>query len=635
MINVGQITADVTADMTPFSRTMGQVRNKGEVTAAQVSKGFRSLGQRMIKTGAIMAASVTAPVVAGMNKMTNEAALLEGAMAKFNVVFGDASDDMEAWVKEFRQEVPLATREIVQSAAAMQDLLVPMGIAREEATEMSKEWLTLASRLAAFNNVPVDEALEAIRSGVAGMSRPLRRFGIDARETAVQQEAMAMGLIDTTAEMDEQTRQQALLSLAYKQSKDAVDGFEQQQDSLLLMQQEVSASLKDLAASFGNILIPSAKRTAKTISDFVKRVTNLDDSTKRLILGVSSLAAAIPLVTLAVGGLSTALGILMSPITLTIAAIGGLIAIGKNVIDNWDIFAAELSHLWKGIVLSFQTGVKEVALAMNLIGLLSDDTFTEISIKTAEMRRQFELAGIKAEMSRENYVGLGETIRGLMGDIGGLVQGFSDWLFVSDQAAESGFGQQAVQMHDFSTSAKEAATNVGALGSQMAQGAEQGSITAVALKGVKDRASQAAQAGAQMGSQLGQALSQAVLHSKNLLDVLGNLAKQFASRVLMKGLSLLLSGGFSGGFSIGKLFSGIFHSGGIVGGVGDQPIIAQAGEGVFTKGQMKAMGGLIKGGGSQMSERSMQKAFERALGNYVRGVPDRKIFEMAEKGRFG
>jgi uncharacterized protein Yka (UPF0111/DUF47 family) len=310
-LNAGTVTASAELNTRGFVSSLKSMKKKGIKNIGDMEQEFKSLGRSMKRSGLIMTAAVTTPIVAGFHKMTNEAALLEGAMAKFNVVFGDASDEMGEWVKEFRKEVPLATKDIIKSAAAMQDLLVPMGIAREEATEMSKDWLTLASRLAAFNDVPVDQALEAIRSGVAGMSRPLRQFGIDARESAVQQEALSMGLIKAGEEMDEQARQQALLSLAYKQSQDAIAGYGEQQDSLLLIQQELKASINDLATSLGKELMPIAKDLTKSLISLVKGMDNMDEGAKK--------------VSLAIGGITAVIGPLLTALGFMVGQIGNLI----------------------------------------------------------------------------------------------------------------------------------------------------------------------------------------------------------------------------------------------------------------------------------------------------------------------
>jgi len=239
-----------------------------------------------------MTASLTLPMVMGMRSAVRESALLEGALAKFDVVFGDMADETRAWVDEFREGVPLSRREIVQSAAAMQDLLVPMGVAREEATGMTKDWMNLAAALSAFNDVPVDRALEAIRSGIAGQSRPLREFGIDVRETALQQRALEMGLIAAGEQMNDQVRQQALLAQAYANSKDAVDGYEDQLGTTLMVQQEMNATWKDTLATIGQDLQPMYTSLMGSVTDLLRSFNELDDSQRQNIIRMGLIVSA-------------------------------------------------------------------------------------------------------------------------------------------------------------------------------------------------------------------------------------------------------------------------------------------------------------------------------------------------------
>src|SRR5699024_10589540 len=142
----------------------------------------------------------------------------------------------------------------------------------------------------------------------------------------------------------------------------------------------------------------------------------------------------------------------------------------------------------------------------------------------------------------------------------------------------------------------------------------------------------------QFGQIAGQALSQAVLHGESLLDVLKNLAKQLASKALIQGLMALVTGGSSlAAGSIGSaIFGGIFHGGGIVGGSGDVPIMAQAGEGVFTKGQMKAMGLMVnRPRGQAMSTGSMEQAFSSALSQHTSKLGPDEVYVLSQKGKRG
>jgi hypothetical protein len=52
----------------------------------------------------------------------------------------------------------------------------------------------LAEDLKSFNDVPVEDALDALRSGLLGEAEPLRKFGVSLSEARVQAEAYALGI---------------------------------------------------------------------------------------------------------------------------------------------------------------------------------------------------------------------------------------------------------------------------------------------------------------------------------------------------------------------------------------------------------------------------------------------------------
>jgi len=223
-----------------------------------------------------------------------------GALAKFNVVFGEYRENMMEFVNQLRKTMPASRREIIQMASSLQDLLVPMGISRDTATEMTKQWLFLTDALAAFNDVNPVDVLQAIKSGLVGASEPLRRFGIDARESTIEAEALRLGLLKVGEKLNQlppatraQVRAQALLSLAYKQSKDAVEGYEEQQGSLLRMQLALKADIRDLLSEMITAFFPTIKKVIAILQEWVKRFKELSPRTKEMIVKIAGLLAVI------------------------------------------------------------------------------------------------------------------------------------------------------------------------------------------------------------------------------------------------------------------------------------------------------------------------------------------------------
>lgn len=264
----------------------------------------------------------------GAKTAVDQAAKAEGSYNKFNAVFGEHRDDMLEFVKEIRKEMPTATSDIVRMAADMQDLLVPMGMARDEATEVSKGFLDLANKVAAFNDVNPTEVLEAIKSGLAGSSEPLRRYGINALETALEARAMKMGLIelggsfkDLDPEVKNSVRAQALLAQAVENSSDAIEGFEDNADSFIRRQQEMAARITETKEKIGNLLLPILDKLLKKLLPIIEKMSEWISEHPKLTLyiGLAALALAGLVATLGF------LGIILPGVITAVVAIGGAI----------------------------------------------------------------------------------------------------------------------------------------------------------------------------------------------------------------------------------------------------------------------------------------------------------------------
>lgn len=303
-LNVGTVSAFATLNAKGFVDGIKTMHREGVKNVGLFEARLNKAGDAMTSFGRKATMRMTLPLVAGLTAGVREAANLQGALAKFDVVFRGLNEEMHEWVDTFRNDFPLARTEIVKSAAAMQDLLVPMGVNRKLASEMTREWMELAGALSAFNDVPIEQALDAIQSGIAGQSRPLRQFGIDVRETVLQQTALENGLIRAGQAMSEQVRQQALLIQATKQSSDAIEGLEEQKGSLLWVMQGLKADVRDFAGALGKDLLPIVTDLANQARGLMQSFLELDESQRKNIVRATLLVAALGPVA---GGLGWAL----------------------------------------------------------------------------------------------------------------------------------------------------------------------------------------------------------------------------------------------------------------------------------------------------------------------------------------
>lgn len=349
-------------------------KNKTDAAYRKVHKNMDKVSDKLkkhrkaFKAMAVAGVAAMGAVTLAMATAIKEAAKAEGSYNKFNAVFGEHRDDMLEFVKDIRTRMPTATHEIVRMTANLQDLLVPLGLSRGLATEMTKGFTEVANQIAAFNDVDPTEVIEAISSALAGSSEPLRRFGVNALETSLETKAMQMGLVeagqsfkDLDVNVKNQIRAQALLAQIIDNSADAIAGFESNNDSFIRRQQELTATIKEAKKTLGEVFLPIIDDILKKILPVVEKIGEWIEKnpelTRTIVVvtaAVATLVAILGTLGLILPGILTMLGMLhlsMLPITAVIAlvviAVIQLIRVGWVLYKDWNLFLGGMILMFK------------------------------------------------------------------------------------------------------------------------------------------------------------------------------------------------------------------------------------------------------------------------------------------------
>ena len=223
-----------------------------------VSKLQRT-GQQMRSIGAGLTVGVTLPIAAVGIAAVKMASDAEEAANKFNVVMGPAADRVRAELQKLTETIPITRSQMEGMTAGIQDMLVPMGVARAEAADMSLQMVGLAGDLASLSNVEPDAVLMAMQSALAGSSEPMRRFGVDTREAALKAIALQAGLLSAGQEMNQTARAQAVLLAIQKDSTDAMGDAARTVGSTANLMKFLKRDVLQLGISLGQVLIPAVR----------------------------------------------------------------------------------------------------------------------------------------------------------------------------------------------------------------------------------------------------------------------------------------------------------------------------------------------------------------------------------------
>lgn len=274
----------------------------------QTGRKMQRVGRQMQTTGARLTAGVTLPLAAIGAAAVKMSADAEEAANKFNVVMGESADDVRERFLELRDTLPLTLDEMERLSAGVQDLLVPFGVAREEAAQMSANMVELAGDVASFNNVSPERVLDAISSALAGSSEPMRRFGVDTRVARLEALALSEGLIEVGEELDSTATAQAVLIAIQRDSTDAMGDAARTVDSTANQMRFLARDVREATQTLGDALIPVARSLIGTLRPMIQSFVDLNPRMRTAIVAVGALAAAIGPLLIGLGSLIRLLG---------------------------------------------------------------------------------------------------------------------------------------------------------------------------------------------------------------------------------------------------------------------------------------------------------------------------------------
>ena len=405
-------------------------------SAGKLSTSLTSTGQSLTKSISVPLAGAAVVI----NKSINDASNLGEAQSKVNAVFKSQAATVTAWSKTMSASFGVSARSALEAAGTYGNLFQAFGIGEVEAAKMSRKLVELAADMASFNNVPIEEALTALRSGLSGETEPLKRFGVALNDVRLRQEALNLKIYDGQGVLTVAQKSQAAYALILRDTALQQGDVARTAGGLANQKKFLAAQVEDLSGTFGAVFMPIMINVVGVIRNqvlpqmqkFIEAFKTLSPNAIVTGVQIGFFAAALGPAMIAVGymikmvnGLATAFQVLTKRVVLIPLVILGIvtamvkgtdatmtwgeatlkvfrtIAVGLSKVGNAFIFV--INGFIKGYNALF-TGIlknpKINELTLNFSGLVStvDSAaagFTNFSNKLKE--EQTNLSAIAAE----------------------------------------------------------------------------------------------------------------------------------------------------------------------------------------------------------------------------------------------
>lgn len=293
----------------------------------KATQRLSQVGEKMRNMGGVASAAVSAPLALLGKTFVDAASDAEEFGSAFNYLFKDNADSVRSWADTTAKEIGRSSGELQKQSQAFMQLFkqvndqTPQGA--KNAAELSKQFTLLAQDLSSFFNVAESDALDKLRSGLAGETEPLRDFGVFLNEAAVEAKGFEMGLEAVDGKLTEQSKVLARAALILEKTKDAQGDAARTSGSYANQVRKLSAAWTDLSKQLGQILLPLASKIVEALTSIAKVFGELPEPVQKFILVVGGIAVVLGPVVAAIGMLAMGLGAVSAPVLAIIAALAG------------------------------------------------------------------------------------------------------------------------------------------------------------------------------------------------------------------------------------------------------------------------------------------------------------------------
>jgi hypothetical protein len=484
----------------------------------------------------------------------------------------------------------LSEQKALESAGTYGNLFQAFGITQDAAQEMSMTMVELAADLASFNNTSIEDALEAIRSGLSGETEPLKRYGAALTEARMKQEALNIGIYDGTGALSAAQKAQAAYALILKDTQLAQGDVARTAGGYANQVKFLQSQFENLTAQLGTMLLPVVLNVVKGLNSLVTgtqgAITAVQENSRAVVIATASIAALTTAIALnRIGGIAFALQYAAHTVQLgayTIAARGATIATATlSATMRMIPFVFAIAGL-TALVTELDKGADESAKLREEVYRTARATrdltdangnLTQSTINAAKQGRFYR--GVTTELNAAISATVGAAVAAGNAMSGNLTPNTYDAADAADKASKS-----YLELWEAIWNAKNAASDLantsGTVTSALAQGARTGGVReywqsltvaygetekAVGKAGAasKDSAKAFAQLRGEMEKTFTQSMRDAIIETTNSLSNALDEAKGKVTEFARNMQSTILTG-----FGIGKSFEGALNEEGKV-----------------------------------------------------------------------
>ena len=225
-------------------------------------------------------------------------------MNLFSVAMGEYAGEAMRYAETVSEAMGIDTSEWIRAQGVFMTLATGFGVAGDRAATMSKNLTQLGYDLSSFYNISTADAMDKLKSGLAGELEPLRAIGYDLSQAKLEAIAAEKGITKSVSAMTQaekaQLRYYAIMTQVTVAQGDMARTLDDPANQLRVLKAQVNMAAREIGNIFIpalNAILPYAIAVTKVIRNLAGSIAGLfgyeapelDDSTGKVVTNTDAI----------------------------------------------------------------------------------------------------------------------------------------------------------------------------------------------------------------------------------------------------------------------------------------------------------------------------------------------------------
>lgn len=262
-------TADSAEESADAHEELQRALEKTQSATGPLAKGLQAVQSVCSVLKRVVTALISKPMAEWMSKAAKQSITYAENVNLFTVAMGDALDVGTEFINQMSEVYGMDPSNLMRYAGNFYQLADAIDMPDEAASKLSLSLVKATNDISSLFNVPIEKVFDDLSSGMQGMSRAVRKYGMDTRTTTLQQTALSLGITDSVESMSEANRQGLRFITMMKQASNASGDFAATIESPANQLKIFKEQMSQLGRAIGDLFIQPLAEALQYLNGFV------------------------------------------------------------------------------------------------------------------------------------------------------------------------------------------------------------------------------------------------------------------------------------------------------------------------------------------------------------------------------